>query len=58
MIRLASKVSPVSILVFVLTIGWVAFIWLYRFLPMEDYPLWLSAAKVFSQFIDGQTSAS
>ncbi len=55
MTRLASKVSPIYVFVFLLTLGWIAFIWSFRFLPSEDYPLWLCAAKVFSRFIHGQS---
>ena len=29
-----------------LTLAWVVLIWTFRFLPMEDYPLWLYGAKV------------
>ncbi len=37
--------------------GWVASVWAYRFLPMEDYPLWIHAGKVFSQLIQKQAAS-
>lgn len=37
--------------------GWVAFVWAYRFLPMEDYPLWIHAGGVFSQLIRKQAAS-
>jgi hypothetical protein len=54
--RVKSKFIPAFVLF--LTFGWIGFIWSYRFIPMEDYPLWLCAAKVFSQFMHGQTVTS
>jgi len=36
-----------------LTIPLVAFLWLYRFLPLQDYPDWLYQASLFSGLIAG-----
>ena len=58
MIRLINRGRPLSIFLLLLTLAWIAYIWLYRFLPMMDYPLWLCAGKIFSQFLHGQHPAS
>ncbi len=40
--------------VLVLTAGWVAFIWTFRFLPLQDYPGWTYAGRLFSLLIRNQ----
>ncbi|HWT67451.1 MAG TPA: hypothetical protein VN151_15165, partial [Terracidiphilus sp.] len=37
----------------VLAAAWIAFVWLFRFLPMEDYANWLCASRVFTQALHG-----
>ena len=41
-------------IVILITTGWIAFIWSYRFLPMHDYPMWIYVGHVFSQLIRHQ----
>jgi len=52
--KLSHGANRTLLLTSVLAFGWVVFIWTYRFVPMEDYPLWLHAGQVFSRFIHGQ----
>lgn len=47
------KFQPSCITWFVsaLTAGWLASIWILRFLPMDDYPTWIYAGRLFSELI-------
>ena len=47
----------IFIFLFTLAAGWIAFVWAFRFLPMENYASWLCASEVFTHALKGHTVA-
>lgn len=47
----------VTVFLFALAISWIVFVWVFRFVPMEDYACWLCASRVFSQALQGHAVA-
>ncbi len=54
--RAQSRLIPRFILAiyFVVAAGWVCLIWIYRFIPLQDYPVWIYLGKMFSLLIRHQ----
>lgn len=49
-----SRARFIAWFAFVVAAGWIALIWTYRFLPLQDYPAWIYTGQVFSQLIRNQ----
>lgn len=39
------------------TLAWVTWIWIWRFLPSTDYPMWIHQGEVFSQMLRHQAAS-
>ncbi|GEM_PF-3530754 len=53
---LTGKVFPLIIALFALNA--IIYIWLFRFLPLQDYPDWLFQGHIFSEMLKGHAAGS
>lgn len=40
-----------------MTLGWVTSLWIHRFIPSTNYPLWIHMGQIFSQLITKQAAS-